>query len=85
MNSTIGGIADQAALVRLVEQCVAIDDPFDGVIFEPKTISVEPTWKALRDARRFFCVSGSIWHLLALGRPRTLQGMTTRNSRRGRN
>ena len=34
MNSTIGGIADQAALVRLVEQCVAIDDPFDGVIFE---------------------------------------------------
>ena len=30
MNSTIGGIADQAALVRLVEQCAAIDDSFDG-------------------------------------------------------
>lgn len=35
------GIADQAALVRLVEQCAAIDDPSDGVIFEPTTISVE--------------------------------------------
>jgi predicted nucleotidyltransferase component of viral defense system len=36
------GIADQAALVRLVEQCAAIEDPTDGVIFQPKTISVEP-------------------------------------------
>jgi len=35
------GVADQAALVRLVEQCAAISDPSDGVIFEPTTISVE--------------------------------------------
>jgi predicted nucleotidyltransferase component of viral defense system len=40
------GIADQAALVRLVEQCAAIDDPSDGVIFEPSTIHVE----SIRDA-----------------------------------
>jgi predicted nucleotidyltransferase component of viral defense system len=36
------GVADSAALVRLVEQCSVIGDPNDGVIFEPKTISVEP-------------------------------------------
>jgi predicted nucleotidyltransferase component of viral defense system len=40
------GIADQAALVRLVEQCAAIDDPSDGVIFEPTTISAEPIREA---------------------------------------
>jgi hypothetical protein len=40
------GVADQATLVRLVEQCAAISDPSDGVIFEPATISVEP----IRDA-----------------------------------
>jgi hypothetical protein len=34
------GVADQAALVRLVEQCAAISDSSDGVIFEPTTISV---------------------------------------------
>ena len=34
------GVADQATLVRLVEQCAAISDPSDGVIFEPATISV---------------------------------------------
>jgi hypothetical protein len=43
------GVADQAALVRLVEQCATISDPFDGVIFEPTTISVEP----IRDATEF--------------------------------
>jgi Nucleotidyl transferase AbiEii toxin, Type IV TA system len=36
------GIADQAALVQLVEQCAALGDPSDGVTFEPTTISVEP-------------------------------------------
>jgi predicted nucleotidyltransferase component of viral defense system len=43
------GIGDQAALVRLVEQCAAIDDPSDGVIFEPTTISVE----SIRDATEY--------------------------------
>ncbi len=43
------GIADQAALVRLVEQCAAIDDPSDGVIFEPTTISAE----SIRDATEY--------------------------------
>jgi predicted nucleotidyltransferase component of viral defense system len=43
------GIADQTALVRLVEQCAAIADPTDGVIFQPKTISVEP----IRDATEY--------------------------------
>lgn len=43
------GVADQAALVRLVEQCAAISDPSDGVIFEPATISVEP----IRDATEY--------------------------------
>jgi len=43
------GIADQAALVRLVEQCAAIGDPSDGVTFEPTTISVEP----IRDATEY--------------------------------
>jgi predicted nucleotidyltransferase component of viral defense system len=43
------GIADQAALVRLVEQCAAIDDPSDGVIFEPTTISVE----SIREATEY--------------------------------
>jgi hypothetical protein len=43
------GVADQAALVRLVEQCAAISDPDDGVIFEPTTISVEP----IRDASEY--------------------------------
>jgi len=43
------GVADQAALVRLVEQCAAISDPSDGVIFEPTTISVEP----IRDATEY--------------------------------
>jgi len=43
------GVADQAALVRLVEQCSAISDPSDGVIFEPTTISVEP----IRDATKY--------------------------------
>jgi hypothetical protein len=43
------GVADQATLVRLVEQCAAISDPSDGVIFEPATISVEP----IRDATEY--------------------------------
>jgi predicted nucleotidyltransferase component of viral defense system len=43
------GVADQAALVRLVEQCAASSDPDDGVIFEPTTISVEP----IRDATEY--------------------------------
>ena len=43
------GIADQAALVRLVQQCAAIGDPSDGVTFEPTTISVEP----IRDAPEY--------------------------------
>lgn len=43
------GVADQAALVRLVEQCSAISDANDGVIFEPKTISAEP----IRDATEY--------------------------------
>jgi hypothetical protein len=43
------GIADQAALVQLVEQCAAIGDPSDGVIFEAATISVEP----IRDATEY--------------------------------
>lgn len=43
------GVADQAALVRLVEQCAAISDPSDGVIFELTTISVEP----IRDATEY--------------------------------
>jgi predicted nucleotidyltransferase component of viral defense system len=43
------GIADQEALVRLVEECAAIGDPSDGVIFEPTTISVEP----IRDATEY--------------------------------
>jgi len=41
-RSAASCVADQAALVRLVEQCAAISDPSDGVIFEPTTISVEP-------------------------------------------
>jgi Nucleotidyl transferase AbiEii toxin, Type IV TA system len=36
------GVADQATLVRLVEQRAAMGDPSDGVIFEPATISMEP-------------------------------------------
>jgi len=40
------GIADQAAIVQFVEQCAAIEDLSDGVIFEPSTISVE----SIRDA-----------------------------------
>lgn len=43
------GSADEATLVRLVEQCAAISDPSDGVIFEPATISVEP----IRDATEY--------------------------------
>jgi predicted nucleotidyltransferase component of viral defense system len=43
------GIADQADLVRLVQQCAAIGDPSDGVTFEPTTISVEP----IRDATEY--------------------------------
>ena len=43
------GVADQEALIRLVEKCAAIDDPSDGVIFEPTTISVEP----IRDATEY--------------------------------
>jgi predicted nucleotidyltransferase component of viral defense system len=43
------GFADSATLVRLVEQCSAIGDPNDGVLFEPKTISVEP----IRDATEY--------------------------------
>jgi Nucleotidyl transferase AbiEii toxin, Type IV TA system len=43
------GVTDQAALVRLVEQCAAISDPDDGVTFEPTTISVEP----IRDATEY--------------------------------
>ncbi len=43
------GAADQAALVRLVEQCAAISDPSDGVIFKPKTIPVE----SIRDATEY--------------------------------
>ncbi len=43
------GTGDQAALVRLVEQCAAIDDPSDGVVFEPTTISVE----SIRDATEY--------------------------------
>ena len=44
------GISDQAVLVRFVEQCAAIEDPSDGVIFEPSTISVE----SIRDATEYF-------------------------------
>jgi hypothetical protein len=43
------GIADQSVLVKFVEQCAAIEDPFDGVIFEPSTISVE----SIRDATEY--------------------------------
>jgi hypothetical protein len=43
------GIADQAVLVQFVEQCAAIEDPSDGVIFEPSTISVE----SIRDATEY--------------------------------
>jgi predicted nucleotidyltransferase component of viral defense system len=43
------GVADQRALVQLVEQCAAIDDPSDGVIFEPTTIAVE----SIRDATEY--------------------------------
>ncbi len=43
------GVADQAALVRPVEQCATIEDPADGVIFEPTTIAVEP----IRDATEY--------------------------------
>jgi hypothetical protein len=43
------GIADQAALVQFVEQCAAIEDPSDGVIFAPSTISVE----SIRDAAEY--------------------------------
>ena len=43
------GIVDQAAIVRFVEQCAAIEDLSDGVIFEPSTISVE----SIRDATEY--------------------------------
>ena len=43
------GIADHAALARWVEHCAAIEDPSDGVIFEPSTISVE----SIRDATQY--------------------------------
>ncbi len=43
------GIADQAVLVQFVAQCSAIEDPSDGVIFEPSTISVE----SIRDATEY--------------------------------
>ena len=43
------GVADQAALVRLAEQCAAISDLSDGVVFEPTTISVVP----IRDATEY--------------------------------
>jgi len=43
------GIADQAVLVRFVEQCAAIEDLSDVVIFEPATISVE----SIRDATEY--------------------------------
>lgn len=43
------GVADHAALVRFMEQCATIDDPTDGVIFEPTTISVE----SIRDASEY--------------------------------
>jgi hypothetical protein len=43
------GIADQTGLARFVEQCAAIDDPSDGVIFDPATIGVE----SIRDATEY--------------------------------
>jgi hypothetical protein len=43
------GSADQPALVRLVQQCAGIEDPTDGVIFEPSTIAVE----SIRDATEY--------------------------------
>jgi hypothetical protein len=43
------GTAEQAVLVQLVEQCAAIDDPCDGVTFEPNTLSAEP----IRDATEY--------------------------------
>jgi hypothetical protein len=43
------GIGDQAVLVQFVGQCAAIEDPSDGVIFEPSTISVE----TIRDATEY--------------------------------
>jgi hypothetical protein len=43
------GIADRAVLVQFVEQCAAIEDASDGVIFEPSTISVE----SIRDATEY--------------------------------
>ena len=43
------GVTDQEALVRLVEECAAIGDPSDGVVFESTTISVEP----IRDATEY--------------------------------
>jgi hypothetical protein len=43
------GIADQAVLVQFVEQCAAIEDPSDGVIFEPSTISVD----SIRDTTEY--------------------------------
>jgi len=46
ISSAASRVADQRALVQLVEQCAAIDDPSDGVIFEPTTIAVE----SIRDA-----------------------------------
>jgi len=43
------GVADQGALVQLVEHCAAISDPSDGVVFDPTTISAEP----IRDATEY--------------------------------
>src|ERR1700731_2388888 len=43
------GVADQGALVQLVEYCAAISDPSDGVVFDPTTISAEP----IRDATEY--------------------------------
>lgn len=51
------GIADQAVLVRLVEQCATIEDPADGVIFEPTTIAVEP----IRDATEYVGTRIRLW------------------------
>jgi hypothetical protein len=43
------GIADRAVLVQFVKHCAAIEDPADGVIFEPATISVE----SIRDTTEY--------------------------------
>jgi hypothetical protein len=43
------GSGAQATVARLVEECASINDPTDGVVFDPTTISVEQ----IRDAAEY--------------------------------